>query len=94
MNDMKITLPETRKKYFGELEIGDFFIYDKELFRKIEDVFCVDNVVNATMNRQDVTDCAVFNAMLFDEHDGGGLQSFGSVAEVIPVSVEIKVSYK
>lgn len=94
MNDMKITMPETRKKYFGELEIGDFFICDRELFRKIEDVFCVDNVVNATMKGQDVTDCAVFNSMLFDTYDGGGLQSFGRETEVIPVSVEIKVSYK
>lgn len=97
MNNMKITMPETRTVLFKDLEIGDFFICEsigRELFRKIENVFCVDDVVNATMNGQDVTDCAVFNSMLFDEYDGGGLQSFGKDAEVIPVSVEIKVSYK
>ena len=94
MNDMKITMPETRKVLFGELEVGDFFLYERELFRKIENVFCVDDVINATMNGRDVTDSAVFNAMLFDEYDGGGLQSFGKEAEVIPVSVVINVSYK
>lgn len=91
---MTITMPETRTVLFKDLERGDFFICDRELFRKIEDVFCVDNVVNATTNGQDVTDCPVFNSMRFDEYDGGGLQSFGSVTEVIPVSVEIKVSYQ
>lgn len=94
MNDMKITMPETRTVLFKDLEVGDFFIYDRELFRKIEDVFCVDDVVNARMKEQDITECVVFNSMLFDTYDGGGLQSFGNEAEVIPVRVEIKVSYK
>ena len=71
----------------------DFFIYERDLFRKIEDVFTVDDVVERDIKKQDEYG-VVFNAMLFDEYDGGGLQGFSKDAEVIPVKVEIKVSYK
>lgn len=91
---MKITMPETRTVLFKDLEEGDFFIYKKELFCKIESVFCVDDVVEKITNGKSVTDSPVFNAMLFDEYDGESFDSFAKDTEVIPVDVEIKVSYK
>jgi hypothetical protein len=92
--DMKITMPETRTVLFKDLEEGDFFIYNKELFCKIESVYRVDDVVEKIMNERDATDSPVFNAMLLDEYDGESFDSFAKDAEVIPVDVEIKVSYK
>ena len=91
---MKITMPETRTVLFKNLEEGDFFIYGKELYCKIENVYCTDDVLEKIMNGKEITDSPIFNSMMFDVYDGESFDSFAKDTEVIPVDVEIKVSYK
>lgn len=90
---MTITMPETRTVLFKDLEEGDFFIYGKDLFRKLEDVFLADAILKREIEGTRDSEM-VYNAEMFDSYDGGGLESFTKDAEVIPVDVEIKVLYQ
>lgn len=90
---MTITMPETRTVLFKDLEEGDFFIYEKNLYRKLETVFLADAILKREI--EGVRDSEIaYNAEMFDSYDGAGLDSFAKDAEVIPVDVEIKVSYQ
>lgn len=80
---MKIIKPESKTVLFETLNYGDFFLYRGELFRKTDDVICVNDASGV-----------IFNAMMFDEYDEEDIKSFEKNAEVIPVNVEIKVKYK
>ena len=90
---MTITMPETRTVLFKDLERGDFFIYEKILYRKLENVFLTDAILKREI--EGVRDSEmVYNAEMFDSYEEGELDSFAKDAEVIPVDVEIKVSYQ
>lgn len=95
---MKITMPERRTVLFKDLRVGDFFIYYDELFRKIEEVGLRRELCEVETPRRTDTYFGVTynNIERFDEHYGGEGE-FGALAddaEVIPVDVEIKVSYQ
>ena len=90
---MKITMPEKMTKLFKDLEVDDFFIYENRLCLKIEDVFLAETIIERDLHGG--TRGSTFNSKMFDEYYGeGDLVSLAGDTEVIPVDVEIKVSYK
>lgn len=89
---MKIVMPEKKTKPFKDLEVDDFFIYENRLCVKIEDVFLADTIIERDLHGG--TRGSTFNSKMFDEYGEGDLVGLAGDAEVIPVDVEIKVSYK
>lgn len=59
----------------------------------METVFLADAILKREIDGVRDSEMA-YNAKMFDSYDEGGLDSFAKDTEVIPVDVEIKVSYQ